>query len=147
MSTVKQILSQKEFRIISVESSDNVLAALQKMKDNRVRAMMVIDDGKLKGIVSQGDCAIKVLLNGLNPKTTRIDQIMTPHPLVVEEKFTAEQCMGIMSSKRIRHLPVIRDQKVIGIISIGDLVKEIMQNQDSQILFLENYIKGHGVDY
>jgi CBS domain-containing protein len=147
MSTVKQILSQKERRIISVQTSDSVLDALQKMRDNRVRSMMVIDNDKLEGIVSQGDCAIKVLLNGLSAKTTKISQVMTPRPLVVDENFTAEQCMSIMTAKRIRHLPVLKDQKVVGLISIGDLVKEIMKNQDSQISFLENYIKGHGVEY
>ena len=147
MSTVKQILSQKERRIISVQTSDSVLDALQKMRDNRVRSMMVIDNDKLEGIVSQGDCAINVLLNGLSAKTTKISQVMTPRPLVGDENFTAEQCMSIMSAKRIRHLPVLKDQKVVGLISIGDLVKEIMKNQDSQISFLENYIKGHGVEY
>ncbi len=147
MSTVKQILSQKEHLIVSVESSDAVLSALQKMKDNRIRSILVIDDGKLQGIVSQGDCAIKVLLNGLSPKTTKISEIMTNHPFVVAEDFTADQCMSIMNAKRIRHLPVLKGQKVLGIISVGDLVKEIMKNQDSQISFLENYIKGHGVNY
>lgn len=114
------------------------------MRDNRVRAILVIDDGRLVGIVSQGDCAIKVLLAHHDPKTTVISSIMTANPLTVTASNTMEECMAIMVHKHIRHLPVVDQKKVIGVVSIGDIVKNIIELQGNQIKFLETYIKGHG---
>jgi CBS domain-containing protein len=145
MTTVKQCIDKKDHKIISVSSDDSVEAALKLMRDNRVRAILVIDGEKLAGIVSQGDCAIKVLLPHHDPKTTLISQIMTPKPLTVGLNNTLDECMAIMVNKHIRHLPVLESAKVIGVISVGDVVKDVIELQGSQIKFLETYIKGHGV--
>ena len=144
MTTVKQCIDQKNNTIISVSSIDSKEAALKLMRDNRVRAILVIDDKKLTGIVSQGDCAIKVLLPHKDPKVTRISEIMTANPLTVGFQNTLEECMAIMVHKHIRHLPVIDSNQVIGVVSIGDIVKNVIELQGSQIKFLETYIKGHG---
>jgi CBS domain-containing protein len=115
------------------------------MRDFRVRAVLVIDDNELKGIVSQGDCAIKVLLPHHNPTQVLVSKVMTPNPLTVTLANSLEECMAIMVHKHIRHLPVLEANKVVGVISVGDLVKNIIELQGNQIKFLETYIKGHGV--
>ena len=143
MSTVKACLSQKPQRIISVSSSDSVHLALELMKENRVRAILVIDQGKLVGIVSQGDCAIRTLLPGLDAKVTPVSQIMTPQPTSVKPGDPMELCMGIMASRGIRHLPVVAHDQVMGVVSIGDVVKEMMSDLSEHVSFLETYIKGH----
>ena len=145
MTTVKQCIAQKTNTIFSVRSSDSVEVALLLMRDNRVRSVLVIDDGVLVGIVSQGDCAIKVLLPNSNAKQTVVSKIMTAKPLTISLTNSLEECMAIMVHKHIRHLPVVEKNKVIGVISVGDIVKSIMEHQDNQIKFLETYIRGHGV--
>jgi CBS domain-containing protein len=114
------------------------------MRDFRVRAVLVIDGSELKGIVSQGDCAIKVLLPHQDPTQVLVSKIMTPKPLTVTLSNSLEECMAIMVHKHIRHLPVVENNKVVGVVSIGDLVKNIIEQQGNQIKFLETYIKGHG---
>ena len=145
MTSVKQCIDQKTNTIFSVRSSDSVEVALLLMRDNRVRSVLVIDDGVLVGIVSQGDCAIKVLLPNSNAKQTVVSKIMTAKPLTISLTNSLEECMAIMVHKHIRHLPVVEKNKVIGVISVGDIVKSIMEHQDNQIKFLETYIRGHGV--
>jgi CBS domain-containing protein len=144
MTTVKKIIDQKSKTIFSVRSTDPVVDVLKIMRDFRVRAVLVIDDGELKGIVSQGDCAIKVLLPHNNASEVVVSTIMTPNPLTVKLSNTLDECMAIMVHKHIRHLPVLEANKVVGIVSVGDMVKSIIELQDNQIKFLETYIKGHG---
>ena len=144
MTTVKQVIEQKANTIFSVRSSDTVENVLTLMRDHRVRAILVVDDGNLVGIVSQGDCAIKVLLPHNNPKQVTVSKIMTVNPLTVLPSNSLEECMAIMVHKHIRHLPVLDKSKVVGVISVGDLVKSIIEAQGSQIKFLETYINGHG---
>ena len=144
MATVKQVIEQKANTIFSVRSSDTVEDVLVLMRDHRVRSILVVDDGVLAGIVSQGDCAIKVLLPNNNPKQVAVSKIMTAKPLTVTPSNSLEECMAIMVHKHIRHLPVLEATKVVGVISVGDLVKSIIEHQDSQIKFLETYIHGHG---
>ena len=144
MTTVKKIIDQKENTIFSVRTSDGVENVLKIMGDHRVRAVLVIDEGELKGIVSQGDCAIKVLLPHDDPSQVAVSKIMTPNPLTVTLSNSLDECMAIMVHKHIRHLPVVEKNKVVGVISIGDLVKNIIELQGNQIKFLETYIKGHG---
>jgi len=146
MTTVKEILKNKSRQIFSVKSADTVILALQIMKEHRVRSTLVIDDSQLKGIISLGDCAIKVTLAKKDPDAVLASEIMTAHPLIVEEEYTLEQCMSIMVAKKVRHLPVINNQQVIGVISIGDLVGEMIKNQTNQISFLETYMKDYGLD-
>ena len=144
MTTVKKIIDQKSKTIFSVRSSDPVENVLKIMRDFRVRAILVIDDSELKGIVSQGDCAIKVLLPHYNASEVAVSTIMTPNPLTVKLSNTVDECMAIMVHKHIRHLPVLEANKVVGVISVGDMVKNIIELQGNQIKFLETYIKGHG---
>jgi len=144
MTTVKQVIEQKANTIFSVRSSDTVEDVLMLMREHRVRAILVVDDGVLAGIVSQGDCAIKVLLPHNNPKQVAVSKIMTVKPLTVTLSNSLEECMAIMVHKHIRHLPVLEGAKVVGVISVGDLVKSIIEHQGSQIKFLETYIHGHG---
>jgi CBS domain-containing protein len=145
MTTVKQVIEQKANTLFSVRSADSVENVLMLMRDHRVRAILVVDDGNLVGIVSQGDCAIKVLLPHNNPKQVAVSKIMTANPLTVMPSNSLEECMAIMVHKHIRHLPVLENNKVVGVISVGDLVKSIIELQGSQIKFLETYINGHGV--
>ena len=145
MTTVKKIIDQKSNTIFSVRSSDSIEDVLKIMRDFRVRAVLVIDDGALMGIVSQGDCAIKVLLPHNKPAQVVVSKVMTPNPLTVSLANSLDECMAIMVHKHIRHLPVLEKNQVIGVVSVGDLVKNIIELQGSQIKFLETYIKGHGV--
>jgi CBS domain-containing protein len=144
MTSVKQCIEKKAATIFSVRSTDTTEKALHLMRDNRVRAILVMDDGVLAGIVSQGDCAIKVLLPNLDPKTTQIASIMTANPLTVTPSNSLDECMAIMVHKHIRHLPVVDQKKVVGVVSIGDIVKSVIELQGNQIKFLETYIRGHG---
>jgi len=147
MKTVKTLLDKKQKHVVSCHSSDSVLVPLQLMKKHSVRSVLVIDDNKLSGIVTQGDCAIKVLLAELNPRETLVSNIMTLHPIAVDESYELDQCMSMMSGKRLRHLPVLRNHEVIGVVSIGDLVNHIVDDQHSKIASLENYIIDHGISY
>jgi len=144
MTTAQDCIQNKPKTIYSVRSTDTIEKALILMRDNRVRAILVVDNDRLVGIVSQGDCAIKVLLPKKDPQTTLVSEVMTANPLTVKPKNTLDECMAIMVHKHIRHLPVIENSIVKGVISIGDLVKNIIEIQGSHIKFLETYIKGHG---
>jgi len=144
MTTVKKIIDQKTKTIFSVRTSDPVENVLKIMRDFRVRAVLVIDDDELMGIVSQGDCAIKVLLPHNNPAQVLVSTIMTKKPLTVTLSNSLEECMAIMVHKHIRHLPVLEKNKVVGVVSVGDMVKDIIEVQGNQIKFLETYIRGHG---
>ncbi|QJC56763.1 Arabinose 5-phosphate isomerase KdsD [Polaromonas vacuolata] len=143
MSTVKHCLDRKPKTIVSVPPHDKVVKALELMRDKRVRSILVLEDEKLVGIVSQGDCAIKVLLPGANAAETSIESVMTRKLITVKLEDTLESCMATMVKLHIRHLPVIDAGTVIGVVSIGDIVKEILSLQGNQIDFLETFIKGH----
>ena len=106
---------------------------------------MIIDGGALKGIVTQGDCAIKVLLPGWNAKQTLLGTIMTKNPVTVSLADQLDTCMNTMAWRNLRHLPVVEAGKVMGMVSIGDIVKDIIRQQGDQIKQLETFIKGHGV--
>ena len=144
MSTVKSCVEQKSGQVFSLPSSAPVQQALELMRNNRIRSVLVIDDGVLAGIVTQGDCAIKVLLPGLSATQVLVADIMTRSPLTVTMSETLQQCMGIMTTRNFRHLPVLDKGRVVGMVSIGDTVKDIMSQQGDQIKQLETFIKGHG---
>ncbi|NBS96796.1 MAG: CBS domain-containing protein [Betaproteobacteria bacterium] len=144
MPTVKHCLEQKPRAVHSVQSSDSVHSALLQMRGNRVRAMLVIDNGHLVGIISQGDCAMKVLLPGLDAKVTLVSSVMTANPLAVSPSDDLDHCMGIMATRHIRHLPVKEGETVVGVVSVGDIVNNVIEQQGHQIKYLETYIRGHG---
>jgi CBS domain-containing protein len=145
MTTVKTCLKQKgnSVEVISVKPDEKVVVALQLMRDNRVRAILVIKDEKLMGIITQGDCAIKVLLPGLDAKQVLVQEVMTCDPVSVKLEDPIEACTGLMASRNFRHLPVVDAGRVVGVISIGDVVKDNIRQMGQQIGFLETYIKGH----
>jgi CBS domain-containing protein len=145
MTSVKTCLAQKgkTVEVISVKPDDKVVVALQLMRDKRVRAILVLKDEKLMGIITQGDCAIKVLLPGLDAKQVLVQDVMTADPVSVKLDDPIEACTGLMASRNFRHLPVVEAGRVVGVVSIGDVVKDNIRQMGQQIGFLETYIKGH----
>ncbi len=137
---VSDILQKKGITIISVTGGTSVLDALKIMSEKNIGALPVIDDEKLTGIFSERDYARKVVLKGKASHDTLISDIMTPAPFTITAEDSIETCMGIMSNKHIRHLPVVKEGKVTGMISIGDVVTAIIQSQKETIDHLKNYI-------
>ena len=146
MSSVKNCLDLKKSLIYSLPGNATVIEALQLMRANRIRSVLVIEQGRLLGIVTQGDCAIKVLLAGRSAQDTHLSDIMTRDPVTVSQAALLDQCMKIMVSRRIRHLPVLDQGQVVGLVSIGDIVKDLMLRQGQQIRHLETFITGHDPD-
>jgi CBS domain-containing protein len=144
MTTVKTCLAQKPSHLISVPSDAPVQQALELMKAHRVRSVLVIDEQRLAGIVTQGDCAIRVLLEGRDARATAVSEIMTRDPMTVKPADPLEACMGLMASRNFRHLPVVDGDRLVGVISIGDIVKDMIRQLGQQVNYLETYIKGHG---
>jgi CBS domain-containing protein len=141
MKTARQLLGIKGNAILSVAPSSNVHDALLSMEKHHVGALLVIDAGKLVGIFSERDYARSVALKDKHPKNTLVSDIMSSQVISVSPEQTTEECMSLMSNKRIRHLPVIENQQVIGVLSIGDLVKETITYQQLLIKQLESYIQ------
>ena len=144
MTTVKTCLAQKPQRLISVAPADAVQHALEMMKANRVRSVLVMEENRLCGIITQGDCAIRVLLEGRDARQTRVGEVMTRDPMTVKPQDPLEACMGLMANRGFRHLPVVDGGAVQGVISIGDIVKDVIAQLGTQVSYLETYIKGHG---
>ena len=144
MVTVKSVLAQKSGVLIHVRSGDMVVEALRQMRDNRVRSVLVMDDDALVGIVTQGDCAIKVLLPGLDAKQTPVSQVMTRNPVTVKPEDALESCMAMMGARGFRHLPVMNAGKVVGVISIGDVVKDMIRNLEQNVGDLMGFIMTDG---
>lgn len=144
MSTVKSVLAQKSGALIHVRSSDMVTEALRQMRDNRIRAVLVIDDGLLVGIVTLGDCAIKVLLPGLDAKQTPVAQVMTGDPMTVKPNDPLDGCMALMAERGYRHLPVLDADKVVGVISIGEVVKNMIRDLELNVSDLMGHIMADG---
>ena len=144
MSTVKNVLAQKTGALTHVRSGDTVVEALRQMRDNRVRSVLVIDDDVLVGIVTQGDCAIKVLLRGLDAKQTPVGQVMTGNPVTVKPDDPLDGCMAMMAERSFRHLPVLDAGKVVGVISIGDVVKNIIRDLELNVGDLMGFIMRDG---
>jgi CBS domain-containing protein len=147
VTTVQTCLAQKRQpgMVVSVGPDDRVVNALELMREKRVRSVLVVEAHRLLGIVTQGDCAMKVLLPGHDAAQVRARDIMTTELMTVNPADPLEACMGVMASRNLRHLPVLDGDRVVGMISIGDVVKDRIREMGQQINFLETYIKGHGV--
>jgi CBS domain-containing protein len=142
MRTVRQLLESKAPGLFTVNAEDPVRAAIQLMADHYVGALPVMKDGRLVGIVSERDYARKVVLMGRNSLETSVAMIMTAPVIQVGPQNTVNDCMQLMTDKRIRHLPVLEDGKLIGVISIGDCVKAVIDEQKHEIDDLRRYIAG-----
>ncbi|HQO15740.1 MAG TPA: CBS domain-containing protein [Methylotenera sp.] len=143
MKTLQQLLDSKKYKeVISVAPHRPVFDALVVMAEYKIGALVVLQGEKLVGIFSERDYAREVVLKGRSSKTTQISEVMTNKVLSAKPSDTVEQAMSIMSEKRIRHLPVVENDTVVGMLSIGDLVKETIDYQQRLIKQLESYIRG-----
>lgn len=138
--TVNQILRKKGSEVYSVISTITVFEALKVMGQKNIGAILVIDDGALKGILSERDYARKIVLKDKSSKETAVNEIMEQDVITVKPSDNLEYCMELMSKSRIRHLPVIENETIIGLVSIGDVVKAIIEVQKETIKHLDSYI-------
>lgn len=138
-ATVRHMLRGKP-AIFSVKPDDTVLHALRLMADKNIGAVLVLNGQRVDGILSERDYARKVILLGKKSEDTLVSEIMTSPVICVEPEWTAEQCMALMTDKRIRHLPVMDGERLTGVISIGDIVRAIVEEQQFTIRSLERYI-------
>ena len=142
MKTVTQLLRTKGQQVLSVAPDLPVFEALEVMADKNVGALLVVEGERLVGVFSERDYARKVILKGKSSKDTPVQEIMSSHVLYVRPEQTIEDCMALMTDKRVRHLPVMEEGRVVGVISIGDVVKAIIAEQEFIIEQLQNYITG-----
>ena len=140
--TISEILNHKGTNVHSVAPDTIVFDAIQLMSDKNVGALLVIDHGKLVGIISERDYARKVILQGRSSKEAKVRDIMTSPVFSVGPDYTVDDCMRIVTTKRIRHLPVVQGEKLIGVVSIGDLVRRVISTQGETIQYLQEYIVG-----
>ena len=142
MKLVKHLLDAKGSDVISIAPAASVFDAIKLMADRAVGSLLVMDGEKIIGIVTERDYARKVILLGRSSETTKVEQVMSTEVITATAEQTVRECMTLMTEKRIRHLPVVADDKVIAMISIGDLVQAIISDQQHEIEQLEQYISG-----
>jgi CBS domain-containing protein len=142
MRNVSQIIERKGSRVVSVPRQAPVLEAIRMMAEHHIGAVLVMEEGQLIGIASERDYARKVILQGRSSHDTPVAVIMTSPVVCVGPHDSIAECMSIMTEKHIRHLPVIDGEQVVGVISIGDLVKETIEEQKQEISLLQQYIAG-----
>lgn len=140
--TVRDLLRDKGQAVWSIDVDASVLEALKIMAEKEIGALMVLDKGQLAGVMSERDYARKVILHGKSSKDTPVREIMTPKVLYVGPDQTVDECMALMSGKHVRHMPVIENDQMIGVVSIGDVVKSVISEQQFLISHLEHYIRG-----
>jgi CBS domain-containing protein len=141
-SSIRQILQDKGGNAWSIPPDASVHDALKLMSEKDVGALLVMEGGKIVGVFSERDFARKVLIHGVEINKTKVSEMMSRTIYVIDPNKTMADCMAVMTQKRIRHLPVIENTKLIGIISIGDVVNQIIRDQKNEIDFLEDYITG-----
>lgn len=142
MKLVQHLLDSKGGGVISVDASTSVYDAIALMAERSIGSLLVMQGDELQGIVTERDYARKVILKGRSSETTPVGEVMSTGLVTATPEQTVDHCMALMTEKRIRHLPVIADDKVVGMISIGDLVQAIISDQQEAIEHLENYISG-----
>ena len=140
MKTVQQIFNIKPLQIFSVTPNTSVLDALKLMTEKNISALLIMEDEQLVGIFTERDYARKIVLQGKASKDTPISEAMTANPITVTTTDSIDLCMQLMTDKHIRHLPVVAENKAIGMVSIGDVVKFIIADQKQTISQLESYI-------
>ena len=142
MQTVDQLLKVKGGEVFSVAPGDSVLRSIEIMATRRVGALLVMNQGALLGIISERDYARKVILKNRSSHDTSVADIMTSPAVTVSPQDTVHRCMELMTNGRFRHLPVVESSRVVGMLSIGDLVKAVIEAQSQHIAQLERYIAG-----
>ena len=142
MKIIRDILQEKGSEVYAIPPHATVYEALQMLADKNVGALLVMQDDAVVGIISERDYARKVVLKGKFSKDVPVSEIMSSHILRIDPDQDVETCMELMTDKRVRHLPVVENGRVVGIISIGDIVKAIIAHKEETIAQLENYIKG-----
>ncbi len=140
MIKVRQLIDRKGRTLYSVEPEDPVLEAIRQMADHHVGALLVMKGTELQGIISERDYARKVILHGRSSAETPVWQIMSSPVITVSPEQTVQDCMQLMTERRVRHLPVIDNGRVVAMVSIGDLVKAVIEDQQQTIEQLESYI-------
>ncbi len=140
MGSVKNILDVKGYSIFSVEPTITVFHAIELMCEKNIGGLLIVENGKLAGIFTERDYARKLILKGKSSKDTLIGELMTPNPFTVSTKSSIDECMQIMTDRHFRHLPVVDDDKLMGMISIGDVVRQVINDQQSVIEHLQQYI-------
>ena len=141
MKPVSHLLRQREGTLWHVHPDDTVYEALRVLAEHEVGALMVMDAGRLVGVVSERDYTRKVALEGRNSRQTRVSEIMTREVCTVSPEADVRACMALMSERHFRHLPVVEDATVLGMISMRDLMDDVIAEQDSTIAQLESYIQ------
>lgn len=142
MKLVNHLLDKKGRQVIAVAPDASVLDAIRVMAEKGIGAVVVMDGDRLAGILSERDYARKVIIKGRSSETTRVADIMTKEVLTTNGSQTVNQCMNTMTEHKVRHLPVVENDEVVGVISIGDLVQAIISDQQEEIQQLEHYISG-----
>lgn len=142
MKILQRVLDTKGSEVFSIGPGASVFDALEEMAKRDVGALIVMEDGQVVGIFSERDYARKIILAGKSSRETPVRDIMTDRVIYARPDLTLEQCLALMTDKRIRHLPVLRGDDLIGVVSIGDLVKGIIEDQRFLISQLENYVSG-----
>jgi len=142
MSTVRNILQKKGNAVHSISPDSSVYDALEELEENNLGSLVVVENGKLTGVFTERDYVRKVILKGRSSKETLVRDIMSSRPIFVNPDNTLDECMQLMSDKFIRHLPVLENDELVGVISISDLVRYIIYEKDFIIDNLEHYITG-----
>ena len=145
MTTVEQLLrDREENNVWTIEPEATVYQALEMMADKHIGALLVMKGDQLVGIFSERDFARSAFRTGKDCHAMHVNEIMTAEVIAIKPEFTMEDCMALMTQERIRHLPVMKEGKLVGVVSIGDVVKAVIESQQYTISHLENYILGEG---
>jgi CBS domain-containing protein len=144
MTTVRDMIRKKGYQVFSIAPDATVLDALSMMAEHNIGALLVMSEGEMVGIVSERDCVRKVDVIGKNAKETKIKDIMTSNVITLEASHPLEECMSLMIEKNFRHMPVCEGKELLGILSVRDVLKEVIEVQQMMLSELERYITGGG---
>jgi CBS domain-containing protein len=142
LKTINQLIHASDGEVWSVRPDDSVYNAVKLLVEKNIGALLVVQQGKPVGVVSERDCARKVLLSNKSAQETLVSEIMSSRVIYAKPSHTIDECMALMTEKRVRHLPILEDDKVLCMISLGDLVKSVISEQQHLIDQLEHYISG-----